>query len=282
MLLLACPSCHRQYDVTAHEPGSRVRCVCEELLDVGWPKQLSGQALACTHCGGAVAVEDQSCPYCNAAISEADRRKTTLCPACFTRIEDDSKHCRACAVEIRPQALTPLPKDRDCPRCGESLRARALSHGNVIECGACLGLWLTPEAFDRTLRESERESAIEALALEPSPAPASRELEQVQYIPCLSCGELMNRRLYRYAERSSGVVIDACRHHGVWLDHQELERIVAFVKAGGAGGRRHVLPDPAAFAPARRERDTQSREKRYSWGQSWLIDLLLTIFTSPL
>ncbi len=282
MLLLACPSCHRQYDVTSHAPGSKVRCVCDELLDVGWPKELSGQALACTHCGGAVRVEDQSCPYCNAAISEEDRRKTTLCPACYTRVDDDSKHCRACAVEIKPQALTPLPPDRGCPRCSGALNTRALTHGNVVECGACLGLWLTPDAFDRTLRESERASAIEALSLEPQTKPATRELQRVQYIPCLGCGELMNRRLYRYADRSSGVVIDVCRHHGVWLDHEELEQIVSFVKAGGAGGRRQELPDPAAFTPVRHERSAWTEPRRDPWGQSWLVDLLLGIFTTPL
>src|SRR5262249_47279073 len=32
---------------------------------------------------------------------------------------------------------------------------------------------------------------------------------------------------------SSGVIVDLCKHHGVWLDHRELERILAFVSAGG-------------------------------------------------
>ena len=32
---------------------------------------------------------------------------------------------------------------------------------------------------------------------------------------------------------TSGVIIDLCKDHGVWLDHRELERIVAFVRGGG-------------------------------------------------
>lgn len=31
----------------------------------------------------------------------------------------------------------------------------------------------------------------------------------------------------------SGVVIDWCKGHGFWFDAEELERILAFVKAGG-------------------------------------------------
>ena len=33
--------------------------------------------------------------------------------------------------------------------------------------------------------------------------------------------------------RCSGVIIDFCRLHGTWFDHQELHRIVQFVQRGG-------------------------------------------------
>ena len=32
---------------------------------------------------------------------------------------------------------------------------------------------------------------------------------------------------------SSGVILDVCRHHGVWLDHGEIEKVLSFVRAGG-------------------------------------------------
>ena len=40
----------------------------------------------------------------------------------------------------------------------------------------------------------------------------------------------MTRR--NYGQRS-GVIIDLCRDHGVWLDHSELEKILDFVRQGG-------------------------------------------------
>ncbi len=249
MLLLACPSCSRQFDVTGLEPGARVRCVCDSMLDVGWPKKLTGQALNCTNCGGAVAVDAEDCPYCQAKISEADRRQTTLCPKCYTRIEDDSKHCRACGLAIEPQALTPLPAGRGCPRCKGTLRTRALAHADVIECGDCLGIWLTPRTFDRTLLEAERASFLSSISLVEPPKPTERKIETVAYLPCLTCGELMNRKQYRYAGRSSGVVIDICRDHGTWLDDQELEKIISFIRSGGTTGP-GARPDPRGMLPS--------------------------------
>jgi len=247
MLLIACPSCSRQYDVTNLAPGSQVRCHCEELFLVNWSPTLSATALTCTHCGGAVGVKDDICPYCQARISEEDRRKTTLCPACFTRLEDDSRHCRACAIEIRPQALTPLPADRDCPRCEGPLRVRSINVADVIECSTCLGIWLTPQVFERATIEAQRPGTGTELLLKAVEEAPAREWETVKYIPCVTCGELMQRRRYQYQGRASRTVVDMCRGHGIWLDHEELEQIVDFVRSGGMSVKPVKLPDPAAF-----------------------------------
>ena len=237
MLLLACPDCSRQYDVTGLEPGSQVRCFCDALFLVAWPKQLSAGALTCTNCGGAVSVDDEACPYCRAGISEEDRRRTTLCPGCYTRLDDDSKHCRACGLAIAPQRLHPLPPDRGCPRCEGALRVRSLDAVDVTECGDCLGMWLTPELFDNATTEAARRNttgSVFGLRFDPDAAP--RTVEEVRYLPCLVCGELMNRRQYRYSDRPSGTIVDHCRHHGIWLDHEELERIVGFIEKAAEGG----------------------------------------------
>ena len=49
-------------------------------------------------------------------------------------------------------------------------------------------------------------------------------------MPCPICGELMPRRNFR---RISGVLIDICRDHGIWLDPGELEQIRCFIANGG-------------------------------------------------
>jgi Zn-finger nucleic acid-binding protein len=52
----------------------------------------------------------------------------------------------------------------------------------------------------------------------------------VRYIPCPTCTKLMNRTNFAQA---SGVILDVCKQHGVWLDRGELQRVMGFVDAGG-------------------------------------------------
>ncbi len=230
MLIIACPKCSRQYDATGLQAGSEVRCYCDELFSVRWPDKLSATALTCTHCGGAVGVTDEACPYCAARISEEDRRKTTLCPGCFTRIEDDSKHCRSCALVIQPQCLSPLPADRNCPRCTGKLRVRSLGSVDVTECSDCLGFWLTPDAFQGVTSSAKAQSGeTEHLVTGNGAQERVQQPDEMRYIPCLKCGELMQRRQYTQNNHMSGTIIDLCRGHGVWLDHAEIESILEFL-----------------------------------------------------
>ncbi|MFT7670168.1 MAG: Zn-finger nucleic acid-binding protein [Planctomycetota bacterium] len=273
MLLIACPDCARQYDVTGLEPGRQVRCFCEKLFTVGWPPKLAAGALTCTHCGGAVSVSDESCPYCEAGISEEDRRQSTLCPGCFTRIDDDSKHCRSCGLDIRPQSLAPLPVDRDCPRCKGKLRVRSLEVLDLVECSACLGMWLTPDTFKKITNKAARERGAEQLFPVESVEPET-VVERVRYIPCLHCGELMNRRQFIQSGQSSGTVIDLCRKHGVWLDHKELERIIEFIRNHDQSAGPTPTLNPAAFVVTKRNRRGESPQER---NHDWILSALETI-----
>jgi Zn-finger nucleic acid-binding protein len=49
--------------------------------------------------------------------------------------------------------------------------------------------------------------------------------------------------------KSSGVVLDVCKNHGVWLDRGELQRVLQFVDRGG-------------LAPARAREQQQLVEER--------------------
>ncbi|MEJ2032881.1 MAG: zf-TFIIB domain-containing protein [Deltaproteobacteria bacterium] len=51
-----------------------------------------------------------------------------------------------------------------------------------------------------------------------------------EYFKCARCEAVMVRRNFR---RISGVLIDVCRDHGVWLDAGELEQIRCFIANGG-------------------------------------------------
>lgn len=243
MKLLACPECSRQYDVTDIAPQSPLRCACDELFLVEWNSPLRVEALQCSHCGGAVGAGDEVCSFCDAELSEKDRRESTLCPLCYTRIADDAKHCSSCGVAIEPQALTPIPAERGCPRCEGELRIRSLGKTDVVECSRCAGIWLRPGSFDSMCRGAEQKPEsvfVTATVLKQRPAE-----EDFRYIGCLTCGELMARRQFRHRSTPSGVVVDCCRDHGIWLDHSELEKIVRFIKNRiGAGSGLYQSQEP--------------------------------------
>jgi Zn-finger nucleic acid-binding protein len=52
----------------------------------------------------------------------------------------------------------------------------------------------------------------------------------INYIKCPVCSNLMNRVNFG---TKSGVIVDRCRDHGVWLDGGELRQLFEWMKAGG-------------------------------------------------
>lgn len=138
-----------------------------------------------------------------------------------------SRFCARCGAEATRDVVdeaTPLP----CPRCKESLQALRLGATTVRECAACGGLWLDPATL-QALCDAREEHAgvVSTLAARVPTQPAP---DTVRYIPCPRCAKLMNRVNFA---RASGVVMDVCKAHGVWLDRGELQRVVGFVDQGG-------------------------------------------------
>ncbi len=241
--LLSCGGCKRQLDATALQVGDEVMCVCETLLTVGPPREVSIGGLVCRHCGGVLREEDTECGYCNAVLTKRDREETTLCPLCATRLPNDSNHCKRCGVELRSSAIPAIPRDGACPRCSGPLRVHLLPETEVVECGSssgCGGVWTTREAFKR-LQHGAR-AAVQRGEVSPAEVPVKgfegppkkREVGPM-YIPCLTCGEHMQRRQFRVGAQRAGVVIDICKDHGIWFDRDELQRSLAMVSQGAAG-----------------------------------------------
>ena len=93
-------------------------------------------------------------------------------------------------------------------------------------CSQCGGVWLDRGEFRDLTREGD--------VYQSQPAPKGYVRgpirDSAQYIPCVRCGALMNRKNFA---KISGVIIDVCKSHGVWLDGGELERIRTFIADGG-------------------------------------------------
>ena len=210
--LLSCPRCKRQLDVTALAIGDEVQCVCDEVLTVGPPKEVQIRGLVCGHCGGVISEGDTTCSYCSAALSDEDRRETTLCPICAARLANDSQHCKSCGVELRAAAVPPVPHGGKCPRCEGALRVHLLPDAEVVECGSatgCGGLWCSRETFERLQRAARKAASSGASNTPEAPRVlmlGSPEGSTREYVPCLLCDDFMQRRQFRHENRAAGKI----------------------------------------------------------------------------
>lgn len=131
--------------------------------------------------------------------------------------------CPLCGGQIHDE-LKPIPPV--CPHCKLSLEIQLHDGDEYDFCRQCGGLWLDKSEFQKATRPSDvyRKEELQGEFLR------QPVREPTEYIPCVRCGKLMNRKNFR---RISGVIIDECGRHGVWLDAGELEKIRHFIADGG-------------------------------------------------
>jgi len=213
-----------------------------------------GQTLHCSSCGAPFADASRFCSHCGSETTLEERRLDSICAHCGARAASDASFCISCGRALRRQETKLVPGDGGCPRCGAALRERALAAVTLVECGSCGGLWLSPEVFDHFCQDADV-SADATRELAQRALPRSPFVEsKILYLPCPRCHDRMVRKNFGGA---SGVILDVCRHHGIWLDHGELERVLEFVRAGGLidARRREVerLENEARLAKERRD-----------------------------
>ena len=251
--LNACPDCARQYDVSHLSVGARVACTCGRAFEARFPRPHSPRHVRCSSCGGNLQLDAPRCPYCSAEVTLEEKHLTSICPGCCARVLDRAGFCMECGIAIQPQAIYALPEAAACPRCKGALRARELAEAPIVECAACGGLWLSEERFDAFCASTEERERV-SVALGHTPAPAAvKQDHPVSYLPCVVCADMMTRRNFAGA---SGVILDVCRKHGVWLDHSELEKVLAFIRDGGLDRARRVERERLDRARARRDSDS--------------------------
>ena len=145
------------------------------------------------------------------------------CEFCGRLFSHSMRFCPHCGGERKREALRAEPV---CPHCGVNLENHDYRGNDIDMCPVCGGLWLDNSEFRRLT--SERDIyADDAVPFEFRRMPLP---EEVEYLKCPLCNSLMVRRNFK---KISGVIIDICRDHGVWLQAGELEQIRCFVANGG-------------------------------------------------
>jgi Zn-finger nucleic acid-binding protein len=218
------------------------------------------------------------------------------CISCGGPLDPKSNVCKFCGT-LNDMDLRALhqnyekgaPTERICPLCDVPLHSLNLGGDEdfVIErCEKCLGLFFDPNELEVLVDSSvshvytiDRERMAKLIEEEGAENP-----RPVSYIKCPVCRRLMNRRVFGVR---SGVAVDVCREHGIWLDAGELGRILKWAKAGGlihtrekekerkrAASRKQSTPS-TAFGGAMWDRGPEV--DLCGWGLLGLIRLILSL-----
>lgn len=172
-------------------------------------------------------------------------------PTCF--------YCGGQVVELGGHHL-PLK----CPRCSASLEAQILDGVELDICMDCGGAWYDREELEQRLTQASSESEDSE---DGDSKPDWQRSDQI-YLSCPKCSKPMNRMNFG---RGSGIIIDMCGPHGLFLDSGEFEAISAYQGSGDAEidrklhQRRQDVRDAQQKRDRARERQKEISRRRGRW-----------------
>lgn len=150
---------------------------------------------------------------------------TVTCHHCKKEYNKLFAACPFCGMK-NDQIVTRFNKKPSCPRCHIPLRIARIRDNELDICASCYGIWLDMDEFNYLVSERDVYSDQSIPRKYEKKPLSAKVMEGKKYIPCPRCDLLMNRKNFK---KISGVIIDVCMHHGVWLDSGELEQIRSFV-----------------------------------------------------
>lgn len=163
------------------------------------------------------------CSNCNAPLPDGK----LVCEYCKNRTDIDLKG-------IHYYTTHENDSPRICPRCDKRLKTIDLKlNGRFLigRCDDCLGLFFDPGELEALLEATVKnvylidKRGLDSINLHRDPCP-----HPIAYIKCPVCSQLMHR--VNFGTRS-GVIVDHCKKHGIWLDGGELRHLFEWMKLGG-------------------------------------------------
>ena len=163
------------------------------------------------------------CSSCSAPLPA----NTNRCLYCGTRNDVDLQGRHAYTVVQNPT-------DRLCPHCEKPLQTINLNPDAAFlieRCPDCFGLFFEPGEVESLLDNSVTHVFdINLQQLDNINKDRYQAKNVVKYIKCPICRTFMNRSVFGHR---SGVIIDRCKNHGIWLDSGEITHLLEWKKAGG-------------------------------------------------
>lgn len=164
-----------------------------------------------------------NCSNCSAPLQEGSMR----CAYCGSQNDIDLK-----AVHYYTNHET--ESERICPRCNIKLKTIDLNVNGcflIERCDQCFGLFFDPNELESLLEATVTNVfTINRSQLNDMRNTIKTATQSSFYIKCPVCGNIMNRVNFG---TNSGVIVDRCKSHGLWLDGGELRNLFEWMKAGG-------------------------------------------------
>ena len=163
------------------------------------------------------------------------------CKSCSAPLPANSNRCDYCGirndVDLHGKhdfSINSQQSERNCPECNQPLQTIALMFEKAFEierCSTCYGLFFDPGEIEILLQNTvSGVFDINRQQLSNINKDRYQQQQKFKYVKCPVCQVLMNRVNFG---RRSGVIIDQCRKHGVWLNNGEITHLMEWKKAGG-------------------------------------------------
>jgi Zn-finger nucleic acid-binding protein len=163
------------------------------------------------------------------------------CTSCSAPLPANSNRCNYCNTRSdvdlhakHPYKVEKQATQRICPNCDKALqtiRLKTTEPLSIERCHTCFGLFFDKGEIELILQSSVSNiSGINLEHIDNINKDRYRKQQKIRYLKCPDCRRHMNR--VNFGQRS-GVVIDQCIIHGIWLDSGELTHLLEWKKAGG-------------------------------------------------
>jgi Zn-finger nucleic acid-binding protein len=131
-------------------------------------------------------------------------------------------------------AITEIRESKQpCLICKNKLNGYSLGEGVRLEyCITCDGIFITEEHLESLIEQYQMQKSESNPQIVRFIHDHPRDnRKKAQYHPCPVCQKMMKRINYK---RDSGVILDCCEEHGIWIDGGELMQIMEWrsVKTG--------------------------------------------------
>jgi Zn-finger nucleic acid-binding protein len=183
-------------------------------------------SLNCPNCGAPApaGADATQCDYCGSRLT------SVACPSCFGSMFVGSQfcpHCGAKAAAAEKGDAAPMP----CPGCRGDMPLVTVGSVETHQCEKCGSVWLAPDVFANLCANQEvRGMFADTLGAQFANPEKKNAAGPVRYVRCATCDKVMNRVNFG---KTSGIVVDVCKSHGVWFEADELRRVLDFVANGG-------------------------------------------------